>query len=59
VKRAFEKATLTPEFVAEKTLQAMNRNKGLIVLGRDGKIGDVIQRISRELFVTMMLKRSK
>ena len=29
MKRGFEKATLTPEFVAKKTLQAMNKNKSL------------------------------
>lgn len=59
VSKGFKNASLTADLVANETLKAINKNKGLIILGRDGKIADVIQRLSRGLLVNMMLKMLK
>ena len=56
VRDGFNKTTLTSEQVAKKTLIAINNNKGLLIIGRDGKMMDIIQRLSRRLYVKVLIK---
>ena len=59
VVNGFKRAKLTGEFVANETLKAINKNKGLIILGTDGKVASVIQRLSRDLYTKFVLKMLK
>jgi short-subunit dehydrogenase len=56
VSRGFANAQLTGNDIARETLKAINKNKGLVVLGNDGKLGDIMQRISRKIFSNQMAK---
>jgi short-subunit dehydrogenase len=56
VSKGFANAKLTGNDIARETLKAINKNKGLVVLGNDGKLGDIIQRISRNIFSNQMAK---
>jgi len=56
VAKGFSKAKLTGDDIARETLQAINKNKSLVILGGDGKLGHFMQRISRQLFSNQMAK---
>ncbi len=46
IAKTFARADLTPQQVAASTLKAMAKNKGLVVLGKQGIIGNLIKRLS-------------
>jgi short-subunit dehydrogenase len=56
VSKGFSKAKLTGRDIARETIKAINKNKGLVILGNEGKLGDIIQRISRQFFSHQMAK---
>ncbi len=57
VEAMFHSGGLTPEMVANKTLEALVKNKGNIVVGREVRIASVLKRISAP-FVTKIIARS-
>ncbi len=59
VAKTFAKADLTPEDVAHATLKAMSKNKGLVVLGREGKMGNLIKRFSPQLMSNFLSKQAR
>jgi short-subunit dehydrogenase len=56
VAKGFQNAKLTGNDVARAALKAINKNKGLVIVGNEGKFMDVLQRISRRLFERLILK---
>ena len=56
IAKKFAKAELSAEDVAGETLKAIAKKKTLVVLGRDGKSGHMIQRISHRLMGALVLK---
>jgi short-subunit dehydrogenase len=56
VAKQFSTAKLTGDDIARGTLKAINKNTSLVILGGDGKLGDIIQRFSRQMFSNRMVK---
>lgn len=54
VRRMFSTGNLTPETVAEKTLAAISKNRGMIVIGGLARFGYTLKRISPALLARMV-----
>jgi short-subunit dehydrogenase len=54
--KQFSRAKLSADDIGRGTLKAINKNKSLVILGGDGKLGDIIQRLSRQMFSNQMVK---
>jgi len=56
--KSFAQADLTPQDVARATINAMAKNKGQVVLGRDGKMINLIKRFSPQFMSNILSKRA-
>jgi len=56
--KSFAQADLTPQDVARATIDAMAKNKGQVVLGRDGKMINLIKRFSPQFMSNILSKRA-
>jgi len=59
VAKTFAQADLTPQDVASATIKAMAKNKGLVVLGRIGKIAHLIKRFSPKIMNKIVNKQAR
>lgn len=59
IAKTFASADLTPDDVAVATIKAMSKNKGLLVLGRVGKIAHFIKRISPKMMNNIVSKQAR
>jgi len=59
VAKTFAQADLTPQDVAHATIKAMAKNKGLVVLGRVGKIANLVKRISPKMMNKIVNKQAR
>ncbi|WP_457553837.1 SDR family NAD(P)-dependent oxidoreductase [Desulfobacula sp.] len=49
IKKRFESGNLSPETVAEVTLKAIKKNKGVVIVGRQARMGYMLKRLSPAL----------
>ena len=59
IAKTFAQADLTPQDVAGATIKAMAKNKGLVVLGRVGKIANLVKRISPKIMNKIVNKQAR
>jgi len=59
IAKTFARADLTPQDVAASTLKAMAKNKGLVVLGKQGVMGNLIKRFSPAMMGRLMGKMAR
>ena len=59
IAKTFAQADLTSQDVAGATIKAMAKNKGLVVLGRVGKIANLVKRISPKMMNKIVNKQAR
>jgi short-subunit dehydrogenase len=56
VAKSFQTTSVTADDVAREALKAINSNKGLVIVGSEGKFLNLIQRLSRGLLEKLIVK---
>ena len=59
IAKTFAQADLTSQDVAGATIKAISKNKGLVVLGRVGKIANLVKRISPKMMNKIVNKQAR
>ena len=59
IRRMFALGNLSPERVADITLQAMARNRGFVAIGREASAGHLLKRLSPNLFARVVARTTR